>query len=324
MMIEVSVIVPCFNCEEWIEKCLDSMHDQTFSHDKFEVICIDDCSQDDTVHLINQLETKYDFQIKVIQLPENVGPGKARNIAIRSARGEWLTFCDSDDWYEADFLSEMHTAVIESGSDIAMCEYRKVFESQKNAENVCYLAGVSPNASQEELIINSKASLCLLMIRKNLFVGREIPDLRNGEDIAFVPCIETAANSICIVKKVLYNYYIRSKSASNCINESVYRSLLDSYAYVEKQFGQKYQAALEFLGVRTVLYGALLNAFKLPRTSKIGKNIIFEFEKRYPLWWENKYIATLSLPKRAFLFGVKTKKIWICRMIAFVHAKVSV
>ena len=102
MMPDISVIIPCFNAEEYIVRCVEKLEEQTFK--SFEVIIVDDCSNDNSVKLLEEVRDKSSADISIIKLEKNSGPGVARNVGIKNARGRYLAFCDIDDYYDPHFL----------------------------------------------------------------------------------------------------------------------------------------------------------------------------------------------------------------------------
>lgn len=319
----VSVIIPCYNCEEWIEKCIYALENQT--RKDFEVICVDDCSTDRTKELLLRLKESSSLDITIIENDNNIGPARSRNKAIMKSCGRWLAFCDADDWFDSCFIEKMMSKAEATDSDIIMCEYKKVFESKKKSVDVHYLQNLSEEAGIEEMIVYSKASLCLLLIKKVLFHGLDIPDLRNGEDIAFIPCIESRASKIAVVKEPLYNYLMRERSASNNIkSDKVYKSLQSAFSFTENNIEKGLDEALEYLGIRDVLYGVVLNALKVNTNYSKIRDIIDEFENKYPNWSSNKYLGTFGNGKRIFLRCVEKKFLILCRLFSIIHSRISI
>lgn len=316
----ISVIIPCYNCAEWVGKCLSALERQTYKN--FEVLCVDDCSTDATYSIIEAYKEQSELNINLFKNRKNVGPAISRNSAALIAQGEWLAFCDSDDWYDESYLEEMLLAACRDNSDIVMCEYRKIYRD-KRAEDVCYLSHIDNDSSIEDKLVFSKSSLCLLLLKRELFASNLIPNLRNGEDVACVPCMEARAKRISIVKKPLYNYLMRISSASNKPSEKVYKSLMSAFDYIEKNFPECYPKVLEFLGVQTVLYGATINAFKAGIKAYKVHNIVMKFTARYAQWSKNPYIYTLSRAKRLYLIFLKRKMYGMCKFLAYVHSKLS-
>ncbi len=110
----ISVIIPVYNSEKYLVECLDSVINQSFKD--YEVICVDDGSTDSSLEILESYSRDHSF-IKVISQP-NLYAGAARNTGIEAARGEWLTFLDSDDSLDHDALQRLYTAAVSTGSDV--------------------------------------------------------------------------------------------------------------------------------------------------------------------------------------------------------------
>lgn len=117
----ISVIIPMYNCEEYVPELLQSMINQTFSN--FEIICVNDGSTDRTLELIQAFSDK-DSRIKYIN-QKNTGAGGARNAGIEMAKGKYLMFLDSDDIYYTNMLEEMYSAAEKYGADEVFCLYEE-------------------------------------------------------------------------------------------------------------------------------------------------------------------------------------------------------
>ena len=114
----ISVIIPCFNIELYIDQCLSSFQNQTYRD--FEVICVDDGSTDGTTEIITRY-TRQDKRFKLI-IQNNQYAGVARNNGMKSAEGEYLLFFDGDDFCEPDMLSELVLSAEKNDSDIVLCD----------------------------------------------------------------------------------------------------------------------------------------------------------------------------------------------------------
>ena len=95
----VTIIIPCFNASSYIEKCLSELNNQHYRD--FEVICVDDASSDNTVEVIDNYKHNASFNIRIIKNESNVGPAVSRNRGVCAANTKYITFCDSDDWYDS-------------------------------------------------------------------------------------------------------------------------------------------------------------------------------------------------------------------------------
>ena len=115
-MPSVSVIVPVFNAEAFLDKCLESLAGQTL--EDIEVICVDDHSTDNSLAILKE-RAGQDSRFKVIPLDCNQGPSKARNAALDAALGEFVAFVDSDDFVSPDFLEKLYGAAVSQNADVA-------------------------------------------------------------------------------------------------------------------------------------------------------------------------------------------------------------
>ncbi|MGB7499878.1 MAG: glycosyltransferase family 2 protein, partial [Moheibacter sp.] len=121
-MIKVTVIVPVYNTRDYLEKCLDSLVNQTLA--EIEIIVVNDGSTDDSQQIIDRYTEKYN-QIKSF-IKENGGLSDARNFGIDRATGEYIGFVDSDDFVSAEMLENMYKKAIEHRAEIVLCDLEKV------------------------------------------------------------------------------------------------------------------------------------------------------------------------------------------------------
>ncbi len=115
-MPKVSVIIPVYNTEKYLVKCLESVCQQTLKD--IEIICVNDCSPDNSLQILQEYAEK-DERIKLIDFKENKGVSAARNAGIQEARGEFLGFVDSDDFIDLNFYEKLYQKAAESGADVA-------------------------------------------------------------------------------------------------------------------------------------------------------------------------------------------------------------
>lgn len=128
--ISLSIIIPCYNVEDFITDCLDSIYSQDIPENKFEVICVDDCSNDRTVEIIFRYKAKHSNLI-LIENEINRKQGAARNAGIKIANGEYIWFIDSDDWIKKMCFSELLTIMQTLQLDVLNFNYFKVDKNQR-------------------------------------------------------------------------------------------------------------------------------------------------------------------------------------------------
>ena len=116
---KISVIIPVYNVEKYISKCLDSIVNQTL--ESIEIIVVNDGSLDNSQEIIDEYVKKYPKKVKSF-IKDNGGQGSARNIGLQHAKGEYISFVDSDDWLELNTLKEMYNLAKKNNSDVVICD----------------------------------------------------------------------------------------------------------------------------------------------------------------------------------------------------------
>ncbi len=226
----ISVIVPVYNSEKYLEKCLESIINQTYK--KLEIILIDDGSIDESGKICDEYAKK-DSRIKVIH-KKNEGVSAARNQGLEIATGEYIAFVDSDDWIEEEMYEEMIEQAKINNADIVRCA--QIFEySNKSVkdENVLidnsYIDVKSDKSYFINLILDCGVmpSFFLLLIRKDIvdkFNIRFNNELIIGEDLLFVLTLLCNIDVMYIYKKFFYHYNIHEQSAMNSMNKNAQNS----------------------------------------------------------------------------------------------------
>lgn len=208
--IAVSIIIPVYNRENLIERCLDSVINQTL--DSIEIIIVDDGSVDNTVNVIKNYTNKYEGEIKLI-CQNNNGAANARNTGIKNASGKYITFVDSDDYIDFDAMEIMYNKAIETDADI-VCAPLFLIENNK-----CKILGrYNGEENDKEEIINQVTSNLYNKVYKRDFVLKtnfEIPNFILGEDTCFVYSLLSWADRITYVDKAYYYYELSENSLSN-------------------------------------------------------------------------------------------------------------
>lgn len=125
-MKKVTLIIPCYNVQDYIEDCITSIKRQTIGIENLEIIMVNDASTDDTIKHIMAFEQEYPQSVMVIDLEQNVMQGGARNIALEYASGEYVTFLDSDDWVDDSFYEILYQTAKEYDAEIVQFPFRNV------------------------------------------------------------------------------------------------------------------------------------------------------------------------------------------------------
>jgi glycosyltransferase involved in cell wall biosynthesis len=210
-MPKVSIIVPIYNVEKYLYKCIDSILDQTFSD--FELLLVNDGSPDTCGEICNEYAKK-DKRIKVIH-KENGGLADARNAGLDIATGEYIGFVDSDDFIESDMYEKLLNACMLNEASISMCGRYNVFENE--LKPLFSFNGIKVWNSKEaiERLLtwdNIDSSACDKLFKKDLFHNIRFPVGKYNEDIFVMTKILSKANKIVHIGVSKYYYYHRTNS----------------------------------------------------------------------------------------------------------------
>lgn len=231
-MDKISIIVPVFNSIAYLEKCVNSLLDQTYKN--IEILLIDDCSTDGSSRLCDLLHLR-DDRIKVYHQPENAGVSAARNIGISMAKGEYIGFCDSDDWLEKDTYEYLINLQKYRKADISSCNVIWEYSNRKKRNNFTIREELylSPTEAIVELHKGKYVQhwLCNKLFRQELFKNIRLQeDLIYGEDyVAMCNVLERCSGMIC---GPLYKYHYRQQNSSAC-NQKFRSEQLDALKMFE-------------------------------------------------------------------------------------------
>lgn len=319
-MIRYSIIIPCYNSEKFIKPCLKSISDLSFDKSFFEVIFVDDCSTDNTVTTINSFIKISEINVKLLENEINSGPGYSRQHGAEMAQGDYLFFCDSDDWYDPCLLRDIEKEIRETGSDIVFFDISYILGDKIIRKNYTNLFKYGDKMSY---LTNCAETLCNMVIRRSLFRSVPTVDIRNGEDLALVPLLIANAGKITHIDASYYNYLMRENSASlTKPPKRAFNNMLIAFEHIRQHLKSENQdilVAKELIGIKTVLYNSTLMAIKGKNDNHTLAKIVKEFSDTYPFWYNNIDKLNFSKAKKLYLWSLK-HKIWIaCRVFAFLH-----
>ena len=286
---QISVIIPIYNCEKYIKECLSSLIKQTFKN--FEIICINDGSNDDTLKILKKFEAK-DERI-IIFNQNNSGPGIARNVGMKKSKGEYLIFLDSDDIFKKTMLEELYIKIKENDSDVVICNSQN-FEKKK-----WWKKFYEKNYLINDNIIKQK-TFSSLDIEKdffNLFIwwpwdklfkrkyienlGIEYQNLKSSEDLFFVAASVIAAKKISYLDKILINHRIGIK---NSVSNSRQKSW-DNFYYALKELKKfiKEKGLYKRFKQDFINYVASFSIWQLENINGISFELLYKKIKNE--WW---------------------------------------
>lgn len=215
-MKKVSIIVPVFNAENTIEKCLISICNQTYKN--IEIIVINDGSTDNSQDIINQMGKEDNRIISVVQ--KNSGVSEARNLGLSIATGDYITFVDSDDYIESNMYEIMLNSCESSRADVVQCNYKRVDLNGKLLKSGNFPTGVySGNDNVMNYFISLQDTVNHAvwnkLIKRKLIDSTKFPSYSYSEDYVFSTEIMKKVSKLIVIDEELYYYVDNPQSAVN-------------------------------------------------------------------------------------------------------------
>lgn len=211
-MTKISIIIPVYNVEKFISRCLDSLINQTMKD--IEIIVIDDKSKDNSLSILKTYKELYPEKIRVVENAQNIGAGATRNRGLELASGDYISFIDSDDYIDLDMLEQLYRACEEHGAQLARANRRIYYKKSE-----LNFLGRNGNI-KEKTIINPKSQLAFLsfaypcvtnkLFRRDLIGEKKFPEDLKWEDYPFCLPLIYKANRIICIPNSKYNYTLNT------------------------------------------------------------------------------------------------------------------
>lgn len=235
-MPKVSVIIPVYGVEKYIERCARSLFEQTLND--IEYIFVDDCTPDNSISILRKVLYEYpnrEKQVKILHHEKNKGLAQARQTGLKIASGEYIAHCDSDDWVDVHMYEEMYNKAIEEDADVVVCDF-----CSTDCENEQYSKGLI-SKERENVIVDVllwRIAGCLWnkLVRRKEYTDHDLnyPTHNMGEDAALIVQILWNAKRISYLPKPLYYYYTNPTSITKDVtDEKIRKRFLQATANVE-------------------------------------------------------------------------------------------
>lgn len=318
-MDKISFIVPIYNVEPYLARCVDSLLNQTYEN--VEIILVDDCSPDNSRSIMEAYSEK-DSRVKCIFQPENMGVSAARNKGLEAATGDWIAFCDGDDWYLPEFCEEMLKSAEENNSDFIICNYQLVSDNGPSV-TVDSVSAIKDDLSVKNVIACGSVSSCCHLFKKELFrlSNAVYPEgIGHSEELPVIPVLAKYSQKISIVDKALYCYYQRGGEVSASNSTADYEDqLLVSISKMEEALGEDYKPEILFHITYHLFYGEILRMCKRGESKEKISQRIKKYEMQYPLYYKSPYYKNFGLAKRVFIFCERHRIYFLMKFIAKIH-----
>lgn len=248
----VSVIIPLYNNEKLIEKCLNSLINQTYGN--CEIIVVDDCSTDGSLSIVKRLAEK-DGRIKWYSDGKKTGVSAVRNAGIGFAHGDYICFVDSDDYVSEDYVECLITAIKHTGADVCAVDYCDVSEKQnkKFKKKFNYAEYVVESydkvSAMEQLFSGNKLRMNIWnkMYPRRIFEGEDkveyCENIYHGEDVSFLYDVFVRSEKVVYVPKKCYAYTHRKGSLVRSVINPKKFTYLDAVKYAADKCAKELPAA---------------------------------------------------------------------------------
>lgn len=292
---KVSIIIPVYNVEKYLARCLDSILNNTYKN--IEIILINDGSIDNSQKIINEYSEKYPNLI-IAKKQENKGPAEARNVAMEIATGEYIMFVDSDDFVEKDYIEKYLEPLEEDDYDLVIGGYYK-----SNDEKILYTVPLKDEPWSMYMVMGPYARL----YKKSFLKENNIKFIKVniGEDIYFNLQANAMAKKVKVLEYVGYHWYLNTNSISNTMHKDIknveidkmlnasYDSLKEKNAITDKNYEL---LELYFFNFIIWVLQWTTQKTKFKEMAKEYDKLFKWLEERFPNYKKNKLIG-ITKPK---------------------------
>ena len=316
-MLDLSIIVPVYNVENYLNKCLDSLVHQTITN--YEIIVVNDGTKDNSQDIIDEYVKKYPKLVKSY-IKENGGIGDARNFGVKFATGKYLAFIDSDDYAELDYYENMCKIAFSKNLDLVVADLEYIWEN--NEKEPMYKPGLSDvDGSMQTKLFLSPLFSWNKLFKRELYnrLDCQFPVGVWYEDIPVALKFFASTDKVGYYNHIGIHYLQRSTSIMGSNYSPKMYDIFDTFSNITRDFKErnlydKYYTELEYLYIEHFLvYGA----FRFLKSDKDHYQELmlksFDFvKKEFPNYLKNPLIRTMGFKNNLFLKtnNKHTMKLW--------------
>ena len=245
-MVNVSIIIPVYNVEDYLEECLDSVLDQSLKD--IEIICVDDCSTDNSLNILNNYAKK-DSRIKIIKNSENKGQGFSRNVGIKHAIGEYVGFVDSDDWIDTKLFELTYNEAKKLDLDLLLfksfafdnktgelTDFNKDYLSFKCLDGLDKL--IFTHKDTKQVTCNISVSPWEKIYKREFLVNNNFlfPEDIIFEDEVFFYKVYLNAKRVSLFDDYLYYYRVNRENSTMLRKDNKFMNVVDAFRLIREEF----------------------------------------------------------------------------------------
>ena len=313
----ISVIVPVYNIEMYLERCVRSIMNQTYQN--LEILLVDDGSTDGSGEICERL-AKEDNRIKVFH-KENGGSSSARNLGIREAKGEYLGFIDSDDYIEPNMYEVLSAAIEKYDTPMAQVSRDEVDDKGNRMPDVCIPPKeewliTSQEMMMELLMHRGDASFCTRLTKKTLFEGLAFPEGKLNEDFYLLVHMLYRVKKLVILPKQCYHVFYRIGSNSRKKDKNDFSRVFSDNVenadmvmeLVKEQYPPLEPMAFRFGCFQRLDYLLHIPIGQMSKDNVFYKDVVFWLKKNCGKMTANSYLTTKN-KIYLFLLTIAPKKV---------------
>lgn len=309
-MSKVSILVPVYGVEKFIERCAISLFEQTFADIEF--IFVNDCTPDNSIEILGKTIEKYPHrksQVQIINHEVNKGLAGARNTGVERASGDYILHVDSDDYLELDTIELLYKKAIEETADIVTCDFLLEWE---NTSKVAKQKIGDSKVHCIQLMLSTDAMVGLVnkLIKRSLYVENNIKSFEGinlGEDFVTTPRLVYFSNKIVKVDIPLYHYI---KINENSYTKNISKTSIDNIIFVFRELTSFFENKQDYsLYSNYILRGKLKKKIELiMNVSNENTNYVLEI---FPEVESLSNIQFLSKTERFVSILIRNRNIYI-------------
>ena len=296
----ISIIVPIYNVEKYLERCVDSIVKQTYEN--LEIILVNDGSLDNSFNIATTLSLS-DNRIKVYS-KENGGLSDARNYGLKHANCKYVAFIDSDDFIDTMMIETLFNAIEKRQADIAVCDMKYLYDDGNESFTSGGIFSFG-NIIDEPSLITINNSACNKLYLTSMFDDVKFPIGKFYEDLATIPILLYKANKIVKVDRAFYVYYQRSGSIAHTASKKlfdIYEAISGCIEYV-KSHGNEASIIKELYHLY-IIHGLDITTLKIKdfddksiRKEYLRENMEY-LNKYYPNWKNDSKLIEYNKKKK--------------------------
>ena len=292
-MIKVTIIVPVYNVEAYLDKCLNTLVNQTLK--EIQVIVVNDGSKDDSYKIIENYAEEFNDKIVYIK-KENGGLSDARNAGLPYATGDYIGFVDGDDYVDITMFEKMYTAAKRGNADIVECDYYKVYNKKLKPK-------IGKIYEIKDMMVKARVCAWNRIVKREIIMNNGIlfPKGLQYEDNEYLYKLIPHISKIEFIKEPLYYYVQRDNSICQTFDgrvTDIYQVMDNVFEYYKKNdLYNKYKDQLEYITAKKYLSSSFFRIVRI-NNKEIRKKILSENWERllniFPLWNKNLILKNSS------------------------------